>query len=191
MKKTMHYTLTMLLLAVFTFQAQAQDDKANRPSPPSEATATVDGTDITIDYSQPSVKGREIFGQLVPYGKVWRTGANEATTFEASGDVTINGQPLSAGTYALFTIPNEDQWTVIFNKQAEQWGAFDYDESQDALRVEATPQKTEQPTEQLTFDISDNGEVSMMWADAQVSFDVASAGQASTGTVESDSLEQQ
>ena len=187
----MHYTLTMLLLAVFAFQAQAQDDKANRPSPPAEATATVDGTDITINYSQPSVKGREIFGQLVSYDKVWRTGANEATTFEASGDITINGQPLSAGTYALFTIPNQDQWTVIFNKQAEQWGAFDYDESQDALRVEATPQKTEQPAEQLTFDISDNGEVSMMWANAQVSFDVASAGQASTGTVESDSLEQQ
>ena len=187
----MHYTLAMLLLAVFAFQAQAQEDKANRPSPPAEATTTVDGVDVTIDYSQPSVKGREIFGKLEPYGKVWRTGANEATTFEASGDVTINGQPLSAGKYALFTIPNEDQWTVIFNKQAEQWGAFDYDESQDALRVDATPEKTNQPTEKLTFDISDNGEVSMMWADAKVSFDVASAGQASTGTVESDSLEQQ
>ena len=186
----MYYSLA-LLFALLAFQAQAQDDKAKRPSPPSEATATVDGTDITIDYSQPSVKGREIFGQLVPYGKVWRTGANEATTFEASSDVTINGKPLPAGTYALFTIPNEDEWTIIFNKQAEQWGAFDYDESQDALRVDATPEKTEQPAEQLTFDISDNGEVSMMWADAQVSFDVANAGQASTETMESDSLEQQ
>ena len=176
MKKTVYY-LAVLIFALPALEAQAQDDKANRPSPAAQATATVDGVDVTIDYSQPSVKGREIYGDLVPYGEVWRTGANEATTFEVSGDVTVEGETLPAGKYALFTIPDEDQWTLIFNKQAEQWGAFDYDESQDALRVEVTPEDSE-PTEQLTFTISDDGEVSMMWADKAVTFDVGSAGQA-------------
>ena len=183
MKKMIQHRLTALVAGAFVlcaFAVQAQDDKANRPSPPAEATGTVDGTDITINYSQPSVKGREIYGELVPHGKVWRTGANEATTFEASSDVEIEGETLPAGKYALFTIPTEDNWTIIFNKTAEQWGAFDYDESQDALRVEVTPEETEEMTEKLTFEIADEGEVTMMWADKAVSFDVASAAQASS-----------
>ena len=176
MKKNMYF-LALLFFALFVVEAQAQDDKASRPSPPAQATGSVDGIDITIDYSQPSVKGRKIFGDLEPYGKVWRTGANEATTFEVSGDVTVEGETLPAGKYALFTIPNEDQWTVIFNKTADQWGAFDYDESEDALRVEVTPEDSDL-TEKLTFDISDDGQVSMMWAETKVSFGVSAAGQA-------------
>ncbi len=178
----MQHRLVALVAGAFvlvTFAAQAQDDKASRPSPPAEATGTVDGTDITINYSQPSVKGREIFGGLAPYDKVWRTGANEATTIEVSSDVEIEGETLPAGKYALFTIPSEGDWTVIFNKTAEQWGAFDYDESQDALRVEVTPEETEEMTEKLTFEIAEEGEVTMMWANTAVSFDVASAAQAS------------
>ena len=172
------------LLGLLTINASAQDDKANRPSPPDEVSGTVEGADITINYSQPSVKGREIFGELVPYGEVWRTGANEATTFEVSSDVEIEGKALPAGKYALFTIPTEDEWTVIFNKAPEQWGAFNYDEAQDALRVEVTPEDTSEPAEMLTFEIGDNGEVTMMWADTSVSFEVASAGQASSADQE-------
>lgn len=171
--------LLLLLAAVTTLEVYAQDDKANRPSPPAQAEATVDGTTVTIDYSQPSVKGREIFGGLEPYGKVWRTGANEATTFEVSSDVTIEGQTLPKGKYALFTIPQENEdWTVIFNKTAEQWGAFNYDESEDALQVQVSPKKSSSTTEKLTFDIDESGEVSLMWADTELSFNVASAGQA-------------
>lgn len=180
MNKLMKSFLLFLIAAVTTLGAYAQDDKANRPSPPAQAKATVDGTTVTIDYSQPSVKGREIFGGLEPYGEVWRTGANEATTFEVSSDVTIEGQPLSKGKYALFTIPRENEdWTVIFNKTAEQWGAFKYDEAQDALRVQVSPEKSSSMTEKLTFDIAESGEVTFMWADTKLSFEVASAGQAS------------
>ena len=186
MKKLIQHRFTLLVfsaLVLFTLESQAQDqgeDKSKRPSPPAEVTGTVDGTDITINYSRPSVKGREIFGGLEPYDKVWRTGANEATTFEVSDDVQIDGQALPKGKYALFTIPTEGDWTVIFNKNPDQWGAYDYDEAQDALRVEVTPEKTDEPTEMLTFEVGDDGAVTMMWADQSVSFDVSSAGQASS-----------
>ena len=173
--------LAFSALVLFTLEGQAQEeDKSQRPSPPAEATGTVDGTDLTINYSQPSVKGREIFGDLVPYGEVWRTGANEATTFDVSNDVEIEGQALPAGKYALFTIPTEDDWTVIFNKTPDQWGAYDYDEAQDALRVEVTPEDAPETVEQLTFEVEDDGQVTMMWADRAVSFGVSSAGQASS-----------
>ena len=182
MKKMTHSRFTALLFSAFVLFAlngQAQDDKSQRPSPPAEVSGTVEGTDITINYSRPSVKGRTVFGDMEPYGKVWRTGANEATTFEVSSDVEVEGKTLPAGKYALFTIPNEDQWTIIFNKTPEQWGAYDYDEAQDALRVEVTPEETDASTEMLTFEIGDEGEVTMMWANTAVSFDVSSAGQAS------------
>lgn len=119
-------------------------------------------TEIKIVYSRPGVKNRKLFGvrsaqgassngmmnqpananePLEAYGKVWRTGANEATTFSVSDDVLINGQKLAAGNYSLHTIPNENEWTIIFNKTANQWGSFDYDEKQDALRVKVKPQQ--------------------------------------------------
>lgn len=183
MKKMTQSRFTALLFSAFVLFAlsgNAQDDKLKRASPPAEVSGTVEGTDITINYSRPSVKGRTIFGELEPYGEVWRTGANEATTIEVSTDVEVEGQPLPAGKYALFTIPAEDDWTVVFNKVTDQWGAYDYDEAEDALRVEVTPEETEETTEQLTFEIGDDGEVTMMWANTAVSFGVANAGQASS-----------
>ena len=183
MKRMTYSRITALLFSafvLFSLNGHAQDDKSKRASPPAEVSGTVEGTDITINYSRPSVKGRTIFGELEPYGEVWRTGADEATTFEVSSDVEIEGKPLPAGKYALFTIPTEDEWTIIFNKTAEQWGAFKYDEAEDALRVEVTPEETDELTEQLTFEIGDDGEVTMMWANTAVSFDVSSAGQASS-----------
>ena len=138
-------------------------------------TQTVGLTDITIDYSRPVAKGRTIFGGLVPYDKVWRTGANDATTITFSDDVTINGQALPKGAYSLHTIPGKDSWTIIFNKVAKQWGSFNYDQAQDALRVTAKPMKAPY-AEAFTISIPDvtpdTGSVVLRWADLSVGFTV-------------------
>ena len=107
-------------------------------------------TDITITYHRPAVGGREIWGKIVPYGKVWRAGANENTTITFSDDVSVEGRPLVAGTYGLHTIPDKDQWTVIFSKNSTSWGSFSYDEKEDALRVNVKPHAAE-PFELLTY----------------------------------------
>jgi hypothetical protein len=158
---------------------KAPEDKSKRPSPPAKATATVGGATVTIDYSRPSVKGRKIFGELEPYGKVWRTGANEATTFEVNKDVKIEGQTLAAGKYGLFTIPGETEWTIIFNKTANQWGAFKYDASQDVLRVKVKPKKLAQLTDVFTINLDKSGKVAMMWENTEVDFTVTSSGKSS------------
>ena len=134
----------------------AQNDNAQKPSPPAEATGKVGDATVTVNYSSPAVKGREIWGGLVPYGKVWRAGANEATTFSVDKDVMVEGKALPAGTYSFYTIPGEDEWTVIFNKTAKQWGTV-YDEKQDALRVTAKPQPTSSMNERLGYEVTDDG----------------------------------
>ena len=113
---------------------------APRISPKATVSQTLGMTDVTLVYSRPGVRGRTIWGELVPYGKPWRTGANEATTFTCSTDITVNGQKLPAGTYSFFTIPAQAEWTVVFNKQKDLWGAFTYDSTQDQLRVTARPE---------------------------------------------------
>ncbi len=152
--RKMFLAAAILFMAVPLAAQQAQAPKMLTPrvSPKASLKQTVGLTDITITYSRPGVKGRKIWGGLVPYGKVWRTGANEATTFEVSDDVTIDGKPLPKGIYSLHTIPGPDQWTIIFNKVANQWGSFNYDESKDALRVTAVPQKAPF-TEWMAFEI--------------------------------------
>src|SRR3982751_1127810 len=120
-----------LTLALITLPVLAQQAKQPRVSPDQTLKQTVGLTDITITYSRPAVKGRQIWGALVPYDQVWRTGANDATTITFSDDVTINGKPLPKGTYSLHTIPGKEQWTIIFNKTAKQWGSFNYDQAQD------------------------------------------------------------
>ena len=153
---------------------QRGNDEA-RPSPNAYAGQTIGTTNVMISYGRPAMRDREIFGSLVPYGEVWRTGANEATVFHVDGDVRIEGQPLPAGTYGLFTIPTEDGWTIIFNNVAEQWGAFNYDASQDALRVEVTPEESF-AIEQMAFWFdavsATSGKVVLAWADVQVPFTV-------------------
>jgi hypothetical protein len=166
--KTSTLILSLLFVTVVVF---AQDDKASRPSPPAKATATVNGKTVTIDYSQPSVKGRKIWGELVPYGQVWRAGANETTTFTLSADATINGKPLPAGKYAFFVIPNEKEWTIIFNKTIK-WGAFSYKQEEDVLRVNVPVKKSSAPVEKLTYNISPNGTVSLAWENAVAEFTV-------------------
>lgn len=169
------FTLALVAVGlVSSIAAHAQDeDKSKRPSPPAKVTeTTTNGTTITIDYSQPAVKGRTIGKEIAPYGEVWRTGANEATTFEVSKDVKVGGQALSAGKYGLFTIPGKDEWVIIFNKVPEQWGAYKYEQAQDALRIKVKPGKTKAFTERMTFVISKAGKVSLMWGNVQVDFNV-------------------
>ncbi len=167
------YLFVFSVCCIFS-TACAQEDKSKRPSPPAEAKGKIGSAEVVINYSQPGVKDREIWGALVPYGDVWRTGANEATTFEVSEDVMIEGQKLPAGTYGLFTIPNEDEWTIIFNTDSKQWGAYDYDESKDVLRVKVKPTESEEFTERMTFEV-DKEKVDYMWENLQLSFKVEPA----------------
>ncbi len=143
-------------------------------SPAAKASETIEsGAVITINYSQPSVKGRTIGKDLEPMeGKVWRTGANKATVFEVSKDVKVEDHALAAGKYALFTIVNGDEWTIIFNKTSDQWGAFNYKEADDALRVKVKGDKAKAFSEKMTFVVNKNGKVSLLWGDKQVDFKV-------------------
>lgn len=169
------------LLTLFAFMAttvEAQDDKSQRKSPPMEATGMVGDVTVTINYSAPSVKGRTIFGDLEPYGETWRTGANEATTFEVSKTVLVEGEELAAGKYALFTIPGQEKWTIIFNSVADQWGDYDYDESKDVLRVEVEPKTTEDITEQMSIAMKEKdgtSHVYIKWDHTKVPFEIAPA----------------
>lgn len=165
---------TAFLLLAFTLSVQAQmGNKQKRESPPAEMTTKIGDATIVINYSQPSVKGREIYGGLVPYDKVWRTGANEATTFSTDKDITVNGEKLKAGTYTLFTIPGIDLWTIIFNSELGQWGAFKYDASKDVLRVKAKAMKTEM-TEKMTFIPGNNGMIYLDWAETRIPLKIES-----------------
>lgn len=165
MKKLLFLSSMLLgVLGVF-----AQDKPA---SPPASVSETVNGTVITIHYSQPALKGRSIGNEVAPFDKIWRTGANEATTFEVSKDVKVNGNALAAGKYGLFTIPGKEEWVVVFNKTWKQWGAFKYSEGDDALRVKVKPVKAAAASERMTFVIGKDGKVQLLWGDVAVPFEV-------------------
>ena len=136
--KCAQFLIIFMLVPLITF---AQNEEKVRISPKAMVQQTVGFTDVSIEYSRPGVKGREIWGGLVPYHVVWRAGANEATKITFSTDVKINGKKLKAGSYGFFTIPTKDNWTLIFNKVADQWGAFEYNEAEDELRIEVTPEE--------------------------------------------------
>ena len=173
MKKLL--TMAMFASALMTgIQACAQDeDKSKRPSPPAKVTEKIkSGATISIDYSQPSIKGRTIGKDIEPMdGKVWRTGANEATVFETDKDVTINGKKLPAGKYGLYSLFKGKDVTLIFNKTWKQWGT-NYTEADDALRVPAKYTVVTSPSEKMTFKISNSGVVSLLWGDRKVDFTV-------------------
>jgi len=133
--------LTLLLIGILSIEGYSQKKEEVRISPKAAVEQTVGFTKITIDYSRPGVKGRTIWGGLVPYNVVWRAGANEATKITFSTDVKINGKKLKAGIYGFFAIPGQKTWILIFNKVADQWGAFEYNDVEDALRIEVTPEK--------------------------------------------------
>ncbi|MEA2175088.1 MAG: hypothetical protein QOD00_2680, partial [Blastocatellia bacterium] len=203
-KRSYTFAFALLLLVLCGAQvASAQGPPAvrlPRPSQKASVMQTIGVTDLTITYSRPAVKGRKIWGDapaaapakgtatlddsstrlkdapIVPYGHVWRTGANEATVFTVTDDVLINGQKLPAGTYSLHTIPAPDEWTIIFNSVADQWGSFNYDEKKDVLRVKAKPQMAQDTQEWLSFEIPSvtptAAQVNIRWERLRVPFTV-------------------
>jgi len=172
--------LALILLLALPAVAQVRYPQA---SPHAVLTQSVGTTDVTIDYHRPGVKGRQVWGGLVPYDKVWRTGANEATTIALSDDVTIDGKPLPKGTYSLHTIPGRSEWTIIFNKTAKQWGSFSYKQEEDALRVNVKPHAAAM-TEWMEFDVpavsADNATIELRWEKLAVPFTVGTGTTAKT-----------
>jgi hypothetical protein len=167
------YVMTGLVAGCLAVGLVAALD-AQRASPHQKSEGTVDGVKIAIEYGRPYVKGRKIFGGLVPFGQVWRTGADEATVLVTDGTLTFGRLEVPAGSYTLYTIPGESHWTLIINKQTGQWGT-QYSEGQDLGRVEMIVKPIENPVEQFTIAIADTGsggELHFDWAStrAVVSF---------------------
>jgi hypothetical protein len=178
MKKLLFFTL--LVACMFTvFSAGAQtmpEDKSKRPSPPDSVTVlTRKGITIKVSYGSPSVRGRAIGGnEIATYGKVWRSGANEATVFEVDKDVKVEGKLLHAGKYSLYSIPGEKKWVIIFNKTWNQWGT-EYAQAADVLRVTVSTDVAPSFNERLKYFAQKNGKVGFMWGDVMVSFKVKGA----------------
>jgi len=169
-------TVAALALSLLALPAAAErGDDSKRASKNGKTTGSAGGAEVVVEYGRPNVKGRTIWGGLVPYGKVWRTGADEATTITFGSDVTVEGEPLAAGTYSLFTIPGEDEWTIVFNETAEQWGAYNHDAGKDVLRVTVEPRAGEEMVEAMDFVVEDDAVV-LRWEKVEVPFTVGSAG---------------
>ncbi|MBS1520476.1 MAG: DUF2911 domain-containing protein [Bacteroidetes bacterium] len=150
--------MTMMLPALL----KAQTDKSKRPSPPATATGKIGDATVTIDYSSPSVKGRKIFGGLLPYDKLWRAGANEATMFETDKDIVVEGKKLPAGKYSFFATPGEKEWKIFFNSETGQWGdkkdgSANMDPAKTVLEITVKPKKTSELNEKLEYAVMKNG----------------------------------
>jgi hypothetical protein len=162
----------IVLIAAMAIAQQPPQDKSKRPSPPATAEVTLKNKKITIDYSRPSLKGRKVGQELAPYGKVWRTGANEATALNTEIDLNIGGVKVPAGKYTLYTLPSEGTWKLIINKQTGQWGTK-YDESQDLARVDMKKSPLQQPVEQFTISFDKKNEnsanLNLDWENTRVS----------------------
>jgi hypothetical protein len=163
------------LISVMAVAQQTPEDKSKRPSPPATAEVTLKNKKITIDYSRPSLKGRKVGQELAPYGKVWRTGANEATALNTEIDLNIGGVKVPAGKYTLYTLPSEGTWKLIINKQTGQWGTK-YDESQDLARVDMKKTALPQSVEQFTISFDKKNEntanLNLDWENTRVSVEV-------------------
>lgn len=192
------FTLALFGFVLFAFDTASAQIRAPRPSPKASVMQTIGVTDVTITYSRPAVKGRKIYGDwptevkgegtldnqnerpagapIVPYGHMWRAGANEATQFVVTDDVLVNGQPLAAGSYSLHAIPGKDEWTIVFNGAANQWGSFNYDASKDTLRVKTRAVPAADSQEWLAYSIeptADNAaRVNLRWEKLTVPFTV-------------------
>jgi hypothetical protein len=174
MQKLSHFFLFGLILVGYL--AEAQESVIRRPSPMNVATSRYKDTYLKITYCQPQMKGRDIFGSLVPFGEVWRTGANEATELTVTGPILINRDTLKAGTYSVFTIPEEESWTIIFNADLGLWGSYNYNAKRDVLRIEAPVQKLDDLVyEPFTISIlprNDRADISFAWDTTQVTFSI-------------------
>ncbi len=173
MNQKIIFTIAILLWAGFGFAQQIQMPQA---SPSAKIAQKVGLTDVTVDYSRPSTKGRKIFGELVPYGAVWRTGANNATVLTFSTDVMISGETIPAGQYALYSIPGKNEWKMILSKNTELWGSIGYDPNDDVARFTVKPAKLSRKYE--TFEISFNNmtdnaaDLSIKWENTRVDFKI-------------------
>lgn len=151
-------SVLVLVLAVFASPLRAQQDKSKRPSPPATAKCELaGGKTVTIDYSSPRKKGRNVFPDVVKYGEVWRTGANEATTFVTTADVMVGGAHVPAGSYTLFTVPGKDKWTLVISKKTGEWGTDYAGEKEDLARVEMKAGTASAPVENFTISFEKAG----------------------------------
>jgi hypothetical protein len=167
----------LIFLLIFARPALAQDDPSQRPSPPAKAScAFADGKKITVDYSSPRMRGRKIFGGLVPYGEVWRAGANEATTFVVNVSVAVNGKPVPAGSYTLFTLPNRDKWELIVSKQTGEWGIPYPGEEYDFSRIGMQLSKLPAPVQNFLIAFDKSGDRCTMrldWETTRASVEIS------------------
>lgn len=176
MKTTFKAMLLLALTVALSTDIQAQGLKIPQASTSQTITQNFGLGKITLNYSRPNVKGRKIFGAMEPYGSVWRTGANSATVISFTEPVKIGGKELAAGEYGLFTIPGKDEWTVIFNKGAKQWGSYEYKESDDALRVKVKPVNLKDKVETFTIQFADvyptTAKLQLMWENTSVNVEL-------------------
>jgi len=167
--------LSIVLVFILSLGSFGQQIKTPRPSPDATVTQFVGVTEVKIDYSSPGVKGRKVWGELVPFGEIWRTGANEATTITFSDPVKVNGTELPSGTYGIHTIPNESEWEFIFSKDTKIDGSSNFDKEKEVLRVKAKPEE-HHFMERMTFlftDVTDNSaSVNLLWDKLKVSFNI-------------------
>ena len=167
----------VLFVVVAAAAIHAQQDKSKRPSPPASAKCDLGGgKSITVEYSSPRAKGRKVFGGIVPYGEVWRAGANEATTFVTTGDLMVGGQHVPAGKYTIFTIPNQDKWTLIISKKTGEWGIPYPGADSDLTRVDMKVSPTSAAVEDFTiaFDKGSKGcTLRMEWENTRASVDIS------------------
>ena len=176
--KLLTFCVVLALTALSATEAIAQKQRGNnqaRPSPNAAVSQTIGTTVVDVTYGRPSLRGRDV-NTLIndrANGPVWRTGANEATVFKLSAAAKINGELLKEGSYALFTIPGKDKWTIIFNSVPDQWGAYSYDSSKDVLKVDVKPSYGNPSVEMFTIDVDNKGKVILKWDDAVVSFKVS------------------
>ncbi|MGA8488841.1 MAG: DUF2911 domain-containing protein [Terriglobales bacterium] len=167
--------LTSLLLT-FTVLAACQE-KSKRPSPPAQAQCKFsDAKTVTVNYSSPRAKGRKIFGDLVPYGQVWRTGANEATTFVTDTNLSVGGKDVPAGSYTIFTVPNTDKWTLIINRKTGEWGIPYKYEADELVRADMKVSQTPASVENFTIALASMGSsctMTISWENTQASVNIS------------------
>jgi len=174
----MHKRIVLLVMFAFlgTIACTAQGDKSKRPSPPASATCDLGGGQtVKTDYSSPRAKGRKVYGGLVPYGEVWRTGANEATTFVTSADIMVGGTHVPAGSYTIFTVPNADKWSLVISKGTGEWGTQYPGQDKDLARVDMKVSKLPSPAENfaISYEKSGNGcTMHIDWESTRASVDI-------------------
>jgi hypothetical protein len=173
MKRMTLFSIMVLACSTLTL---AQQDKSKRPSPPAQAECKLpDGKTVHIDYSSPRMKGRKVYGGLVPYGQVWRAGANEATTLITAANLSVGGKEVPAGTYTLFTVPKEDNWTLVISKKTGEWGVPYPGEGDDLARVDMAASKLGSPMENFTINLNSTGSgctLQMDWETTRASIDL-------------------